>query len=84
MLLLLSVPFCESIVRVHCFKNPFIRQLKINYLATYATILNNNTTKATEQDKKLNENRPKICKNNHSNSAQVKIQAKNENNPFVP
>ena len=32
-------------------KNPFIRQLKINYLATYATILNNNTTKATEQDK---------------------------------
>ena len=31
-------------------KNLFICQLKINYLAMYATILNNKTTKTAEQD----------------------------------
>ena len=29
--------------------------MKINYLAKYATILNNNTMKTTEPDKKVNE-----------------------------
>ena len=48
-------------------KNPFIRQLKINYLATYAPILHNKTTKRTEHDAKVNENKPKSYKTNHSN-----------------
>ena len=34
----------------------FIRYLKINYLVTYATILNTETTKKKEQDMKVNEN----------------------------
>ena len=33
---------------------------------------NNKTTKTTEQDKKVNENKRKRCKNNHNNSLQVK------------
>ena len=48
-------------------KNSFIRQLKIKYLATYATILNNKTTKTTEHDAKVNENKPKSSKTNHNN-----------------
>ena len=48
----------------------FIRYLKINYLATYATILNNENTK-TEHDMKVNKNKAKRYKNNHNNSTQV-------------
>ena len=40
----------------------FIRQLKINYLATYATILNNKATKPTERNAKMNEDKPKSYK----------------------
>ena len=43
-------------------KNPFIRQLKINYLATYATILNNKTTKTTKHDTQVKQNKPKVTK----------------------
>ena len=40
-------------------KKLFICQLKINYLATLATILNNKATKPTEHDAKVDENKPK-------------------------
>ena len=36
--------------------------MKINYLATYATILNNKAAKPTEHGAKVNENKPKTYK----------------------
>ena len=58
-------------------------KLKVNYLAMYATILNNKTAKTTRQDIKVNENKPKSCKTSHNNPRQVEIQIKNKNNPLV-
>ena len=70
----------EHKYRIKVKKIIFVCQLKINYLAIYATLLNK-TTKTTEQIKKLNENKPKRYKNNHNSSTQVLYQL-NEN-PLV-
>ena len=45
-------------------KHPFIRQLKLNYLATYTTILNKKTIKTTEQD-------IKVCENNQRDTRMI-------------
>ena len=40
--------------------------MKINYLAMYVTILNNNTAKTTEPNKTVNENKPNRQKNGYN------------------
>ena len=62
-------------------KNSFIRQMKINYLATYATILNNKTTKTTD-DAKVNEKKhQRVTKIIITTQEKYKYWLKTKNNP---
>ena len=50
---------------------------KIKYLATYVTTLNNQATKTTEHDAKVNERQnPKSLQNDHNNPRKLQTQEK--------
>ena len=59
--------------------------MKINYLATCATILNNKAAKPTDHGAKVNENKPKTYKTYKNLQPKTSINAskKKENNPLV-